>query len=84
MNTKELETADPGLPSTRRRCVRDLVHQDQTSAHPLIAEVPGWSASLLRRMLWSALMVVPQKVELSSTCNGCYNGGNKLKLSGTY
>ena len=48
--------------------MQDLVHQDLTSAHPLIAEAHGLSASLLQRILWPAPIVAPQEVELSSTC----------------
>jgi len=47
--------------------VQDLVHQDLTSAHPLIAEAHGWSAALLQKMLWPAPIATPQEVELNST-----------------
>ena len=59
--------------------MQNLVHQDFTSAHPLIAEAHGWSASLLQRMLWPALIVVPQEVETSSKCKSCQNPRHCLR-----
>jgi len=49
------------------------------SAHPLIVEAHGWSASMLQRMLWPALIVVPQEVETSSKCKSCQNPSHCLR-----